>query len=173
MIEAPLQGLKWGIIVIQERASSRIRDIPTKEVAVADRTPAQVFALVIGIVLVAAGILGFFYSTAFGSPGDTDALLGILDVNGWHNLVHIASGAAGLALAGTATGARTFALGLGIVYTLVAIWGFIIGDGEAILSIVPVNTEDNFLHAIIAVASFAAYAASAPRDARAPAARAA
>src|SRR5919112_186221 len=135
----------------------------------AERTPAQIYALVIGAVLVLAGILGFFYSTAFGSPGDTDAVLGILDVNGWHNIVHILSGAAGLALMGTPSGARTYALGLAVVYTVVAIWGFAIGDGEAILSIVPVNTEDNLLHAIIAVASFAAYAASSPRDARAPA----
>src|SRR5829696_2934363 len=132
----------------------------------ADRTPAQVFALVIGIVLVAAGILGFFYSAAFGSPGETDAVLGILDVNGWHNIVHILSGLAGLALAGSAAGARTYALGLGVVYTVVTIWGFIIGDGEAILSIIPVNTEDNILHLIITLAGFAAYAASAPRDDR-------
>src|SRR5215213_5020754 len=129
----------------------------------ADRTPAQIYALVIGAVLVLAGILGFFYSAAFGSPGDTDAVLGILDVNGWHNIVHILSGAAGLALMGTPAGARTYALGLAVVYTVVAIWGFIIGDGESILGFIPVNTEDNVLHALIAVAGFAAYAASAPR----------
>ena len=135
----------------------------------ADRTPAQVFALVIGIVLLAAGILGFFYSAAFGSPGETDAVLGILDVNGWHNVVHILSGLAGLALAGSAAGARTYAIALGVVYIVVTIWGFIIGDGEAILSIVPVNTEDNILHLIITLAGFAAYAASSPRDDRAAA----
>ena len=129
----------------------------------ANRSPAQIYALVIGAVLVLAGILGFFYSAAFGSPGKTDAVLGILDVNGWHNVVHILSGAAGLALASTAPRARLYAIGLAVVYTIVAIWGFAIGDGHSILSIVPVNTEDNFLHALIAVAGFAAYAASAPR----------
>ena len=40
-------------------------------------------------------------------------------------------------------------MGLGIVYLLVAIWGFIIGSGESILSIIPVNTEDNILHLIL------------------------
>ena len=29
---------------------------------------------------------------------------------------------------------------------MVALWGFIIGSGDSILGIVPVNTEDNFLH---------------------------
>src|SRR3954463_3604773 len=129
----------------------------------ADRTPAQIYALVFGSVLVLAGIIGFFYSAAFGSPGDTDAGLGILDVNGWHNVVHVLSGVAGLALMGTAAGARTYAIGLAVVYTIVAIWGFAIGDGESILGFLPVNTEDNVLHALIALAGYGAYAASAPR----------
>src|SRR4051795_8245434 len=123
-----------------------------------DRTPAQVFALVIGAVLVLAGIIGFFYSSAFGSPGKVDGVLGILDVNGWHNVLHILSGVAGLALMGTAAGARAYALGLAVVYTIVAIWGFILGDGHAILGFLPVKTEDNFLHTLIAVAGYAAYA---------------
>jgi Domain of unknown function (DUF4383) len=137
----------------------------------AGRTPAQIFALVIGAVLVVAGIIGFFYSSTFGSPGKVDGVFGVLDVNGWHNVVHILSGAAGLALMGTAANARLYAIGLAIVYTVVAIWGFIIGDGDAILGFIPVNTEDNVLHALIAVAGFAAYAASAPRPTGAAAPR--
>ena len=48
-----------------------------------------------------AGIVGFFYNASFGTGDGTarDAVLGILDVNGWHNLVHIASGAIGLLVA--------------------------------------------------------------------------
>jgi hypothetical protein len=118
------------------------------------RSPAQIYALVFGLVLVAAGILGFFYSADFGDPGEVDAVLGILDVNGWHNVVHIASGVLGLALAGSYTGARNYAIGFGVVYLIVAIWGFIVGDGDAILSIVPVNTEDNVLHLLIGLAGF-------------------
>ena len=132
------------------------------------RTPAQLYALIIGAVLVLAGIAGFFYSAAFGSPGHTEAVLGVLDVNGWHNVVHILSGAAGLALMGTAAGGRAYALGVGVVYTAVAIWGFILGDHASILGFLPVNTEDNFLHALIAVTGFGAYAAS-PRSVSSPA----
>src|SRR3954465_5837307 len=117
------------------------------------RTPAQIFALVIGAVLVLAGIVGFFYSSAFGAPGKVDGVLGVLDVNGWHNLVHIATGLLGLVMARSYSSARAYCLLLAVLYTTVAIWGFIVGDGGAILSFIPVNTEDNVLHALIALVS--------------------
>lgn len=116
-------------------------------------TPAQIWARLIGVTLVVVGIVGFFYSSAFGSPGDTDAVFGVLDVNGWHNVLHIATGLLGVALARSYSSARLYCLLLAAAYSVVAIWGFAIGDGEAILSIIPVNTEDNWLHALIAVVS--------------------
>ena len=116
------------------------------------RSPAQLYALVFGTTLVVAGIIGFFYSSSFGSPGDVDGVLGILDVNGWHNIVHIATGAIGLLVAGSYGGARGYALGLGAVYLLVTLLGFIAGDGEEIFNLIPVNTEDNFLHLLIGLA---------------------
>src|ERR671933_2404511 len=120
-----------------------------------NRTPAFLYALVVGAVLVAAGIIGFFYSSAFGSPGDTDDVFGILSVNGWHNVVHIVTGALGLVSLGYA--ARAYAGGLGLVYIVVAIWGFVIGNHESILGFIPVNTEDNVLHAILGLAGGGAY----------------
>ena len=129
------------------------------------RSPAQVFALVIGLTLVVAGIVGFFYNSSFatGDGADRDAVLGILDVNGWHNVVHIATGVLGLAVAGSYGGARAYAIGLGVVYLLVALLGFIAGNGDEIFNLIPVNTEDNVLHLLLAAGGFAAYAASAPR----------
>ena len=122
------------------------------------RSPAQLYALIFGLVLVAAGILGFFYDSTFESGDDAsrEAVLGILDVNGWHNVVHIATGVVGLAVAGSYGNARMYALGLGGVYILVAILGFIYGNGDEIFDIIPVNTEDNVLHAIIGVAGIGA-----------------
>ena len=123
-----------------------------------DRSPAQVYALVIGLALVAAGAAGFFYNASF-STGDgieRDAVLGILDVNGWHNVVHIASGLLGLAVAGSYSNARVYALGLGAVYILVTILGFLAGDGDSIVKLIPVNTEDNFLHLLIGIAGLGA-----------------
>ena len=116
----------------------------------------------IGASLTLAGIVGFFYSSSFGSPGHTDGVFGVLDVNGWHNVVHLLSGLAGLALWRSYGGARSYAIGLGFVYVIVAIWGFAIGDGESILGFLPVNTEDSVLHLILGVLGLGAYAASDP-----------
>jgi hypothetical protein len=119
-----------------------------------ERSPAQVYALVIGATLTVAGIVGFFYNADFGTGNGTprDALLGILDVNGWHNVVHIASGAIGLLVARSYGGSRVYAIGLGAVYLVVALLGFIAGDGGEILNLIPVNTSDNFLHLLIGLA---------------------
>jgi hypothetical protein len=122
------------------------------------RSPAQVYAVVIGLTLVAAGILGFFYNASFttGSGIERDAVLGILDVNGWHNVVHIATGVLGLAVAGSYDGSRVYAVAFGVIYLVVALAGFIAGDGGEILSLIPVNTEDNFLHLLIGIAGLGA-----------------
>jgi len=122
------------------------------------RSPAQVFALVIGATLTVAGVVGFFYSASFdtGDGTEREALLGILDVNGWLNLVHIATGGLGLVLAGSYGPARTYALGVGGVYLVVTLLGFLAGNGDEIFNLIPVNTEDNFLHLLIGIAGVTA-----------------
>jgi hypothetical protein len=118
------------------------------------RSPAQVFALVIGATLTVAGIVGFFYNASFGSGDGTarDAVFGILDVNGWHNLFHIATGAIGLLVSGSYESSRAYAIGLGVLYLVVTLLGFLAGNGDEIFNLIPVNTEDNFLHLLIGVA---------------------
>ncbi|MGC1165949.1 MAG: DUF4383 domain-containing protein [Solirubrobacterales bacterium] len=124
-------------------------------------TPASLYAGLIGGVLVVAGLIGFFYSSSFGSPGSVDAVFGVLDVNAWHNLVHILTGALGvLAFLSGPRASRTYALVFGAVYIVVAIWGFIIGGGESILGFIPVNQEDNVLHVILGVLGIGAGLAS-------------
>jgi hypothetical protein len=127
-------------------------------------TPARLYAGLVGAVLVIAGIIGFFYSASFGSPGDVDSVFGILGVNAWHNLVHIATGAIGLAAysAGSRE-SRNYAIVFGLVYIVVAVWGAIIGD-DNILGFLPVNTEDTVLHAILGVTGVAAGLASADSE---------
>jgi hypothetical protein len=90
-------------------------------------------------------------------------------VNGWHNVVHILTGVLGLlAFAAGAYAARTYAMAIGVVYLVVAAWGFMVGDGDSILSIIPVNTEDNILHLLLGVAGVGA-ALATPAEARASA----
>jgi hypothetical protein len=125
-------------------------------------SPARLYATLVGSALVIAGIVGFFYSASFETHNHltSEPLLGILDVNGWLNLVHIVTGLLGLAAAGYA--ARTYALALGLVYLLIAIWGFTqttdgVGD---LLSLIPINTEDNVFHLVLGLTGLAAGAAT-------------
>ena len=127
-----------------------------------EASPARLYAALVGGVLVVAGVIGFFYSASFGAPGNVDDVFGLLSVNAWHNLVHILTGAIGLLVAGYA--ARQYALGLGVLYLAIAIWGFILGSGGSILGFVPVNTADNFLHLILGLLGIAAGLASPRRQ---------
>jgi hypothetical protein len=116
------------------------------------KTLAQVYALSLGVVLVLVGLLGFLVEPSFGI-GDS-AQRGTLiafDINGWHNVVHLLSGIVGLAMAGTAAKARLFSIGYGVVYVIVTILGFVVGDGGLLLSLIPINTADNLLHLVIAL----------------------
>jgi hypothetical protein len=119
-------------------------------------SPARLYALLVGSVLTIAGIIGFFYEASFdtGDAVASDDVLGILAVNGWHNLVHIASGAFLLALMGRHETARLAALSFGAIYGVVTIIGLI--DGEDVLGLFPVNPADNVLHILLTVAAFAA-----------------
>ena len=127
-----------------------------------ERTPAQWFCLVVGAVLVLAGLFGFLADSAFDTASGSDSLNGDtllgLEVNGWHNLVHIASGAFLLAMMGRHSTARTAALAFAGIYAVVTVIGMV--DGHDVLGLLPVNAADNVLHLVLALAG--ALAALAP-----------
>ena len=124
-----------------------------------NRTPVQNVARLAGIVFLLVGIAGFVPGVTTnlydglefsGNEGDAE-LLGIFQVSVLHNIVHGLFGIAGLALAATASGARTFLLGGGAVY--VALWLLgIVGGADWI----PANDADNWLHLALGVAMVAA-----------------
>jgi hypothetical protein len=132
------------------------------------KTLAQIWSLTLGAVLVLVGVVGFFVEPSFavGDSAQRGTLI-LFDINGWHNVVHLLSGVVGLAMAGTAAKARLFSIGYGVVYVLVTILGFIVGDGGYLLSIIPINTADNILHLAIAVTGIA-IGLSSPATAIAP-----
>jgi hypothetical protein len=123
-------------------------------------SPARLYASLAGALLVVLGILGFFYSASFGSPGEVDDMLGAFAVNGWLNVLHIALGAVGLLVAGFAS--RSYSLWLGFLLVILATWGFVIGSGNAILDYIPCNFGDNLLHLVLGLLGLAA-AAATPR----------
>jgi hypothetical protein len=123
-------------------------------------SPARLYASLAGAALVAFGIVGFFYSASFGSPGEVEDALGIFAVNGWSNVLHVLSGALGLFLAGYAS--RGYSLWLGAAYVGLALWGFALGGGAAILGVVPVNGGIDLFHLVLGALGVAA-ALATPR----------
>ncbi len=124
-----------------------------------DPSPARLYATVVGGGLVILGIVGFFYSASFGSPGEVGQVLGAIAVNGWANLAHVLVGTVGLLAAGFA--ARRYALWLGVAGLALAAWGFAIGNG-AILDLFPVNAGANALHLAIGLLGVGAALGSRP-----------
>ena len=106
---------------------------------------AKSYAIVIGAVLTLVGILGFVR----GQAGMT--MMGMsLQFSLIHNLIHLVSGLAGLAL-GFASGgknARVFAQIFGVVYTLVALLGFVNAPGF-VITMLNLNTGYNLIHLVV------------------------
>jgi Domain of unknown function (DUF4383) len=123
-------------------------------------SPARLYAALVGAFLLSMGIVAFFYSASFGTPGEVEKALGTFDVNAWANLLYVATGAIGLLAAGVFS--RPYALAAGDLYTVLAVWGFAIGGGEAVLSILPSGGADDALRLAIGLLGLAA-AAATPR----------
>ena len=121
-------------------------------------SPARLYAAAVGALLVALGIAGFFYSASFGAPGEVEAALGALRVNAWLNLLHLATGLLGLLAAGVAS--RRYALLVGGLYTVLAVWGFALDPGAAVLGFLPASGGDDTLHLVLGLLGLAAAAAT-------------
>ena len=124
----------------------------------AGRTLAQTYCSLVGLVLLLIGALGFISDGSFGSATDGRGEFLGFDVNGWHNVVHIVSGMVLLALRGEAARARAATLAFGVLYGVVAIWGFVTGD--SVLGIVAVDQADNWLHVALSALALLSAAAS-------------
>ena len=119
-----------------------------------DRTPVQNVARLVGIVFLLVGIAGFipgittnlYEGLEFAGDDGTAELLGLFEVSVLHNIVHGLFGLAGLALAGTASGARTYLVGGGAIY--IALWLLgLLGGADWI----PSNSADDWLHLVLGV----------------------
>jgi hypothetical protein len=122
------------------------------------RSPVQQAALLVGAVFLLVGVLGFipgittdYGSMEFASHESGAELLGLFQISVLHNLVHLAYGLAGLALARTAAGAYSYLLVGGAVYLVLWAYGLSVGH-HSDANFVPLNTADDWLHFVLGIA---------------------
>lgn len=121
----------------------------------AARTTVQKASLAVGAVFLLVGILGFvpgitsnYETLQFAGHHSEAMLLGLFQVSVLHNIVHLLFGAAGLLLARTATGARSFLLYGGVIYLVLFVYGLVVPEDSA-GDFVPLNSLDNILHLVL------------------------
>jgi hypothetical protein len=121
------------------------------------RGPLQTAAAVVGAVFLLVGVLGFvpgitsdYGSMQFAGHESEAMLLGIFQVSILHNIVHLLFGIAGLAMAKSISGAKSFLVGGGVIYLVLWLYGLVIGH-ESAANFVPLNTADNWLHFVLGV----------------------
>jgi glucose uptake protein GlcU len=110
----------------------------------------QILSLVLGAAYLIVGIVGFFITgfDDFAHHDTNETLLGF-EINGLHNVVHIVIGVAGLVLARTLSGARTYGWLLAVGYGAAFLYGlFALGEDWDFLSL---NAADNWLHGLTAL----------------------
>lgn len=120
-------------------------------------TPLQTASAAVGAVFLLVGIAGFipglttnYDDMKFVGHESGAELLGVFNVSILHNLVHLAFGLAGLALARTWATARNFLVVGGVVYLGLWIYGLLVHDETTNANFLPLNEADNWLHLALA-----------------------
>jgi hypothetical protein len=130
-------------------------------------SPARLYAAAAGALLFVLAIVGFFYGSSFGAPGEVaDALAG-LRVNAWLNLLYAVLGALGLLFAGGG-GSRAYALGAGALLTALGVWGLALDPGSAILGFLPAAGTNEALALVLGLLGLLAAAGTPRRRPRPP-----
>jgi hypothetical protein len=121
----------------------------------AARSPVRRAALLVAVIFLLVGILGFVPGITSGYDGMTFAghestakLLGIFQVSVLHNVVHLLFGVVGLAMARTVVGARTYLVGGGAIYLVLWLYGLLVGQRSG-ANFIPVNNADDWLHLVL------------------------
>jgi hypothetical protein len=116
-------------------------------------TPLQTASAAVGAVFLLVGIAGFipglttnYDDMMFAGHESGAELLGVFNVSILHNLVHLAFGIAGLALARSWATARNFLVVGGVVYLGLWVYGLVVQDEMTSANFVPLNEADNWLH---------------------------
>ena len=107
-------------------------------------------ALVIGVIFILVGLLGFVENPVIGTSENA-----IFHADTVHNMVHIISGALFVLIAMAAPAyAGTFLIVFGIVYPAIGVIGLMTMGNEGmgtVLGFLHVNGADNYLHIVLGI----------------------
>ncbi|MGJ0396184.1 MAG: DUF4383 domain-containing protein [Methylocystis sp.] len=107
------------------------------------RWNADFIATILGVVFVAVGLLGFI-------PNPLVSNVGYFQVNAAHNFVHLITGA--FLLLSPYFGVPVIMIrALAIIYTAIAVLGFIAPNVASLDGAIAMNHADHWLHAALAV----------------------
>lgn len=125
-------------------------------------TAGQRIAQFFGWAFIAVGLLGFAATGSSMDPSHLTAprLFGLFPVNVVHNIVHLVFGVWGILGARSVGGARSYLLGAGLVYLVLAALGYVIPDG---LGLVPLGGNDVGLHIFLGLGLLLSGMITAPR----------
>jgi hypothetical protein len=125
-------------------------------------TPLQTASAAVGAIFLLAGIAGFipglttsYDDMKFAGHESGAELVGVFNVSILHNLVHLAFGFAGLALARSWATARNFLVVGGVVYLGLWVYGLVVHGESTNANFVPLNEADNWLHLSLAAVMLA------------------
>ncbi|HVZ14164.1 MAG TPA: DUF4383 domain-containing protein [Bauldia sp.] len=108
---------------------------------------AKTAAIVLGIILVLFGLLGFINTPE----------LGVFAASPGNDIVHIVAGIILLAGAFTSLGSGMALKIIGVIYAIVAIIGFfMVGADNMLLGFISMNDANKWLHVVIAIVILAA-----------------
>ena len=119
------------------------------------KTVPEILALAFGAVYLLVGIVGFFVTgfDHFADNSQHEMLLGLFMINPLHNIAHILVGIAGLAMARTLAGARSYGWLLAVLYAALFVYGLIAVNAS--WDFLNINAGDNVLHLLTAVVGLA------------------
>ena len=131
------------------------------------RSRARTFALVFGIAFLLVGIAGFipgitsnFDDLAFAGDSSDAEIFGLFQTSILHNIVHLLFGIAGIAMSRRWDQASNYLLGAGVIYVVLVVFGLFVGKDDGSGNFIPVNNEDDVLHAVLAAGLLGAWAAT-------------
>lgn len=133
--------------------------------------PGQYFALMIGILFLLIGIMGFIPGVVQPPNAAPEAvnlaltqgygdLLGLFPINVLHNIVHLLVGGLGIFASISLGSARLYSGGLALFYGLLSIMGLFLPT-QSTLGLIPIFSNDVWLHALTAeIASYFGFIAT-------------